>query len=165
MPNKNKNIKSNKTNKTSHVMRLINGNSAPNPKLSVNNNYDNDISAENKNAKLYTKKEIEKLEHNKNEEQKILEFENDKKDNSSEYINIIDILARETALEVLTRFKRCACDRCVKNLAEYVLSEVPSRYSKISDFYEIDRIKKANSSLMVKTLTQKVIRELKKSPH
>lgn len=173
--------KNSKTNKTAHVMSLINSRGYANPKLAVNSDVQNvEFEQEKQNAKLYTAKEVESLNNpsTSSETEKASEIEITPKveeiaetiklepvaPKKAEFINVIEILAKEVAVEVLTRFKRCACDICVTETSRYAMEKIPPRFADSENCAEVSKIKEANRALAIKSVTEKVIRELKQPP-
>lgn len=171
--------KNSKTNKTAHVMSLINSRGYANPKLAVNSDAQNvEFEQEKQNAKLYTAKEVENLNNPSTSSETEKASENTPKveeiaetikpesvaPKKAEFINVIEILAKEVAVEVLTRFKRCACDICVTETARYAMEKIPPRFADSKNCTEVSKIKDANRTLAIKFITEKVIRELKQPP-
>lgn len=167
--------KNTKTNKTAHVMSLINSRGYANPKLAVSSDEENvEFEQEKQNAKLYTTQEVERLNapiklDEKTPDKTELKTEPVKQEEitmpkKAEFINVIEMLAREVAVEVLTRFKRCACDICVGEATRYVMEKIPARFADSEDCIEVSRIKEANRALAIKAVTEKVIKELKLPP-
>lgn len=175
--------KNSKTNKTAHVMSLINSRGYANPKLAVNSDAQNvEFEQEKQNAKLYTTKEVESLNNSSTLSEIEKPIKHESEDNKkvkqkaktitaepvtskkAKFINVIEILAKEVAVEVLTRFKRCACDICVCETARYAMEKIPPRFADSEDCAEVFKIKEANRALAIKSVTEKVIRELKIPP-